>query len=228
MDAIKLIPQSFFDFLARLVPGALALAILLDTVPGGERWRILLETFAAGKLHRDNITVVAVVIATVGAYVAGQLAAPFGKAMQRFAEAIAAIPTPPVASAPSPQAVPPPRMISRIGHALWPPSKGMQSEGTGDYDWLRVNAPEIGALAAKIRAEQTMFCSMSAVLLAAAIMEIMLHSWSKGAACLCLGLACEVRGYTVGRTQKQTSAKLKRAVQARMANEATRSAGPAA
>ncbi len=92
MELVKLIPQAFFDFFARLVPGALALAIFLANPYGQNQWRMLLESFAAGKLDKSNLATLAVSAAIMTAYVVGQLAAPFGKAMQRVAETIATFP----------------------------------------------------------------------------------------------------------------------------------------
>jgi hypothetical protein len=222
MEALKLLPQSFFDFLARLVPGALGLAIILDTPFGRERWGQLLNTLAAGRLSENNVTTLVLITATVATYVGGQLAAPFGKAMQRIAEAIEAIPSPPNGSPSPPQAETPqlPTRWTRITTALWPRPKTQPKPDKDTYDWLRVNAPEIGALVAKIRAEQTMFYSMSAVLLAAAVGELVCHSWLKAAGYAVVGLASELRGFTVGRTLKQTSQKLRRAVEDRFKRSA--------
>ncbi len=59
-----------------------------------------------------------------------------------------------------------------------------------------------------------MFFAMAAVLfLAAALTHFYIHSCLKTMTWGILGIACEVRGFTVGKTFKQTSRKLKTAVE---------------
>ena len=86
MDALKLIPQSFFEFFARLVPGGVAFAIWMTLFDGAYRWPAVLETLAAGRLDKSNVAVFAFFVAISIAYGIGQLVAPFGKAAQRISE----------------------------------------------------------------------------------------------------------------------------------------------
>ncbi|HEY8004852.1 MAG TPA: hypothetical protein VIE16_11520 [Phenylobacterium sp.] len=231
MEALKLIPQVFFEFFARLAPGAVAFAIWLGLFDGREVWKAALDTLSAGHLDSHNVTPLSIVAATAVCYVLGQLAAPFGKAMQRICENVAAFTG----------------RRPRLGRALlavrkWPdavtesdaeklrktasdlarkaaglkePAEDQAPERSEPYDWLRANRPTVGALAAKIRAEQTMFHAMSAIFLAAFIAMLVqsgIRQPGQLAALLGLGLACAVRGHSVSVTFKDTSRKLREAL----------------
>jgi hypothetical protein len=118
MDAFKFIPQLFFDLIARVVPGVVALVMFVMVIPSA--WYELIKT------AQVKPSFAAVSFVTMGAgYVVGHLIAPLGKLLLC-------------------------RWTQKI-KVPW-----------GQYDWLRINRPDGGALAAKIRAEYTMHASLAA------------------------------------------------------------------
>lgn len=187
MEVFKEIPQSFFELFARLVPGLAAFALWLGLFGGAREWARILEAFTAGHLNADNVTVNALFLSLSLAYVAGQLVAPFGKGMQRIAE--------------------------HVGKTKKPP--GSAEGKANDYDWLRANRPPLGALVAKIRAEHTMFHSLSAVFVLALAIRLATGPAGPGAPLilLVLGVACAVRGYAVKKTLDKTARKLRAAIE---------------
>ena len=56
MEALRLIPQAFFEFFARLVPGAVALVMWMALFGGAGCWQSILEAFAAGRLDESNVS----------------------------------------------------------------------------------------------------------------------------------------------------------------------------
>lgn len=80
MDALRLIPQLFFDLLARVVPGIvlLVLAAALHTNGG---WTELLNVAAGGQLNPENVFAFAFFIPLGVGFVLGHLIAPIGKTM---------------------------------------------------------------------------------------------------------------------------------------------------
>lgn len=133
MELVKLIPQAFFDLFARLVPGLLALVLWFGLFGSPDDWATALQAVTADRLDSDNVVATIAIVGLVGAYTIGQLTAPFGKLLQRFAE----------------------RLAKEMDHEKG--AKKEPKEELKDYDWLRANHPGSGALAAKIRAESTMF-----------------------------------------------------------------------
>ncbi len=138
MEAFNLIPQVFFDFIARLIPGAVAL-FLLDLWSKENLWERLLRGVSVDLLNGDNVTAIAFLTLSGTAYIIGQLLAPVGKLWGKAAQALWF-------------------KVWRKSSAL----QGSKEETWLCYDWLRVHFPEAGALTAKVRAEYTMFNSLSA------------------------------------------------------------------
>lgn len=204
MDALRLIPQSFFEFFARLVPGGVAFAIWMTLFDGAYRWPAVLQTLAADRLDTDNVWVFAFFVAISIAYGLGQLVAPLGKAAQRVSEFLA---------------VPAARIL--IGPRNW--ARGVMGKvpidltkrkggDEADYDYLRANAAELGALVAKIRSEHTMFYSLTAVFTIAAMAYLALRPgwlWPTLPLLLAAATACACRGYFVRKTMNETAKKLR-------------------
>ena len=87
MDALKIIPQLFFDLIARSIPGVVAL--FLATVVAGPHltWHDLLNQFAGGKLDPKNVFAFAVFGPLGIGFIVGHLIGPFGKLIEDiFAE----------------------------------------------------------------------------------------------------------------------------------------------
>jgi|GEM_PF-4966627 len=281
MDALKQIPQSFFEFFARLVPGAVAFALWLGLFGGGPKWKQALLTVTAGLLRPEDVLPVSLGAATATCYVVGQLAAPFGKVMQRLCENMATVMTrhewlgrailtvqklPAGLTAKDRYALRKAALdlaesekkakqrlerldeeaalrrewlataleketqtaLAKHGEIPKEPDKSRSQEAPKpkDYDWLRANAPELGALAAKIRAEHTMFHSISVIFLAAFVVELAQRGAmapTRLAILFTLGVACAVRGYSVSETFRETSKKLRDAAEARLRSALTAS-----
>jgi hypothetical protein len=187
MEALKLIPQAFFEFFARLVPGLIAFSLWLTVLGGAAGWRSFMEALLGPSQPNStsaNQTVWVVVAAIAACYVLGQLVAPFGKMLQMVVEGIA----------------------KRTRWKL--PDKG------DAYDYLRANKPDLGALAGKIRAEYTMFYASAAVFIvtgtlkAGSLLNLSRPDVILGGLAL-LGMACLWRGFEVSKTFIKTSKKLK-------------------
>lgn len=80
MDALRLIPQIFFDLLARVVPGVVMLVIATFLCPKAG-WYDLLMLAAGGKLTAENAFAFAFFIPLGVGFVLGHLIAPIGKTM---------------------------------------------------------------------------------------------------------------------------------------------------
>lgn len=82
MDALKLIPQVFFDLIARVVPGAAAMvAILAHTATTWESW---LGTIFGEALGTSPSVSALMLLACC--YLIGQLLSPLAKVLQRIGE----------------------------------------------------------------------------------------------------------------------------------------------
>ncbi len=78
MDALKLIPQLFFDLIARVVPGVVAFMLLALLWPGCD-WELVLESAAGGQLDEENVFAFAFFVPLGAGFVIGHLIAPIGK-----------------------------------------------------------------------------------------------------------------------------------------------------
>ncbi len=165
MEALKLVPQIFFDLIARVVPGAVALLIVNLEVPGC--WSSLLGSLSANQLDSDNATVFVFMTLLGLAYIIGQIVAPLGKLLEKIGPQIKSLaylfaegvdPKRPVISAFREELGNPAAYDSSCEKVIW-----------YWYDWLRLHASDAGALTAKIRAEYGMYYGLSAVFVLGAI-----------------------------------------------------------
>ena len=83
MDALKLIPQLFFDLIARVVPGVVAFMLLALLWPGCD-WTLVLETASGGWLDEGNVFAFAFFVPLGAGYVMGHLIAPIGRMMREL------------------------------------------------------------------------------------------------------------------------------------------------
>jgi hypothetical protein len=81
----KLIPQVFFDLLARSVPGSVALGSWIVLL-GEDPWSRLLNALLGGHLDSDNALGAATLVFFFLSFVVGHVVAPFAKGVQRFNE----------------------------------------------------------------------------------------------------------------------------------------------
>jgi hypothetical protein len=84
MESLKLIPSVFFDGIARVVPGAVAIVafLLISERP----WSRMLETTLGPPFASGDAVLTATALLFFTAYVVGQLIAPFAKWAQRIGE----------------------------------------------------------------------------------------------------------------------------------------------
>lgn len=85
MDVLKLIPQIFFDLIARVVPGIASLLIFACVWPGCD-WACFLDHSAAGHLNEMNVFAFAFFVPLGAGYVIGHLIAPIGKWLRQLTE----------------------------------------------------------------------------------------------------------------------------------------------
>ncbi len=83
MDSLKLIPQVFFDFIGRVVPGAVGIVACL--LFSGRTWESWLSAILGDSLATDSVSV-AILIFLFASYVVGQLLSPAAKLVQRIGE----------------------------------------------------------------------------------------------------------------------------------------------
>jgi uncharacterized protein (TIGR00725 family) len=163
MEALKLIPQIFFDIIARVAPGMFALFILDSS--GVLPWATLLQTVAAGKLDNNNVFGFAVVTSLVGAYILGHFLSLASKQLENFSEWF----SPWIAAdkqrrKPKKHKPPFTGWQSTVG-SLRKEQEEHWKKVFPHYDWLRVHKADAGSLAVRIRAEYTMYFSLAAALL---------------------------------------------------------------
>jgi SAM-dependent methyltransferase len=187
MEFGKLIPQVFFDVLARYVPGAVLLGSWIILL-GQHAWAHLLNVLLAGHLDGSNALPAATLVLFFMPFVVGYVLAPFAKFVQRGNE-----------------------------HHWWllPRKWGIKEDKAAGnaYDWLRVNNKDAGALCAKIRAEFTMHNALSVAFLPITVMAGLAgdYYWA-----IASGLAVPlmaVRGATTEKTFHSTTRKFCKAAE---------------
>ncbi len=150
MEALKIIPQAFFDLIARVTPGLVFLLLLAWLEP--DAWRTF--AYSAGSLTGDPAEGLSIWLLLGASYVVGHLLSPATKLIQRVSERY-------------------PRSTSK-GKKSWrkwcrdwrlvntPARAARLKPDSKHYDWLRVHSPEVGGIAAKLRAEFTLYNALSA------------------------------------------------------------------
>jgi hypothetical protein len=197
----ELIPQVFFDIMARYVPGLVLFGSWILLL-GQDAWPALLNTLVGGHLGEGNALPTATLVLLFVPYVVGYVIAPFAKAVQRGNEHGWWLP-------PRPS-----RSVYEEGERKWRPKDWWvaSDKAAGDaYDWLRRNAPEAGAFSAKIRAEFTMHNALSVAFLAITVMACIAGEYWWAVAS---GLAAPLmayRGATTEKTYQNTTRKLYKA-----------------
>ncbi|WP_179855383.1 hypothetical protein [Paractinoplanes atraurantiacus] len=194
----ELIPQVFFDILARYVPGLVLFGSWILLL-GQDEWRALLSTVVGGRLDDGNALPAATLVLLFVPFVAGYVIAPLAKIVQRCNERGWSLP-------PLPS-----RAVYEDGGQKWRPKYWWvlndKDAGKG-YDWLRRNAPEAGALSAKIRAEFTMHNALAVAFLAIAVMAVVAREWGWAVASALTAPLMAYRGATTEKTYFGTTRKL--------------------
>jgi hypothetical protein len=195
MEFGKLIPQVFFDVLARYVPGAVLLGSWIILL-GQHAWAHLLNALLAGYLDGSNAAPAATLVLFFMPFVIGYVLTPSQSSCSEVTNTIGGCSHANGAL----------RKTSRLGNA---------------YDWLRVNKADAGALCAKIRAEFTMHNALSVAFLPITVMAGLAgdYYWA-----IASGLAVPlmaVRGATTERTFHSTTRKFCRATEGCVLEEPT-------
>jgi hypothetical protein len=164
MDGLKIVPQLFFDAIARAVPGATAL-LLLFAIVGTDWWRSGLSGVLGGQRSEQYPVTFVTITLLFLSYLLGHVMSPFTKVVQRVGEKL--------------------WWFKREDGARW-----FEKDGTGkrrllpftrvrfrkansmDYDWLRMHRPDVGALCAKLRGEFTMYNSLAVVFLSCGALTV--------------------------------------------------------
>jgi len=162
MDALKIVPQAFFDAIARVVPGFVALFLLAWFEP--HAWAALTDIqvrMLGGKAPDWSF-----LFLLGAAYTVGHLMTPGTKLVQRITERYPKV---------KPKAKeniklnPGDTQVADAKVAWWrswtslntkKEAKGLKPNSE-HYDWLRVNSLDAAGLAAKLRAEFTMYNSLA-------------------------------------------------------------------
>ena len=205
----ELIPQVFFDILARYVPGLVLFGSWILLL-GQDGWPRLLNTVVGGQLGSGNALPTATLVLLFVPFVVGYVIAPFAKAVQRCNEHGWWLP-------PLPS-----RSVYESGERKWRPKEWwvVRDKAAGEgYDWLRKNASEAGALSAKIRAEFTMHNALSVAFLAITVMACFAEEYWWAVAS---GLATPLmayRGATTEKTFNSTTRKLYEAAAEKQNND---------
>jgi hypothetical protein len=195
MDLLQRIPQIFFDVMARIVPGV-CLLVLVQAVTERPIIRWMLEAVAPHPELQKSV-VVLVLVLTTSAYVAGHLIGPIvqfmetppdngkDKTVTAKASTDAGEQTKP-ASKPHKTERPPwvkrkAQMIHRAVFVFLPFSREKLLDNEWkQYDWLRLEVPDVGGLVARIRAEYKMYGGLAVVLLVMGASGVMgtIRDWS--------------------------------------------------
>lgn len=218
MEALKIIPQVFFDIIARVVPGCAAIVAWLLLLR--KTWELTVADLFGSSFAKDSTTLSFLIFLGAG-YVVGELISPLAKGMQRINKKIPFSvkeyrelqskrrkkkeeendgqqkKTTHTAEAPA-----------QTGHS--DTEKKQFSEKDLSYDRLRLQNPEIGALCAKIRAEFTMHNALAVVFALSAVYypfsSVFFH-WQVFIVLVVLTLTTAFRGKSTNKTFDETKAK---------------------
>ena len=180
MEALKLIPQLFYDLISRIIPGFVALFLLPFAI--GIRLGDLPALVFAGSPTLQNSVFVLGATGFVLAYLLGHIAALLA---DLYEDEIASRPMPQFVGAlkhaVSPKSGYPPHIkdfLSDEIHCGNHPARDTDDKTVQKflfifYDWLRVHKPDVGERCAKIRAEYRMHAGIAVVMLAAIITHLM-------------------------------------------------------
>jgi hypothetical protein len=212
METLKLIPQVFFDLIARVIPGAIGIISYL--VLCEKNWQFII-TYLFGPTFAENSTTLSFLIFLGTGYVVGELISPFAKMVQRINE-IGILKT--IGE-----------VIKRIRNILkimiykelrkrirkirklkLKNKKEKLDEKKLRYDRLRVEKPDVGALCAKIRAEFTMHNGLAVIFAVSALcypFSVLPFHWYVLTFFLFMTIMTAHRGRTTNSTFNETVAK---------------------
>jgi hypothetical protein len=178
MDAIKLIPQLFFDVISRVIPGVVAL-VLVAAAMGSDLGALVTGPFRGAVALQQSALFLGVGV--IGAsYIAGAMISPVSDFYERYVVG-ALMPRSfwllPAALAPGSHLPAPMQrfLVRELG--LSEESRGLAAARFRGalfvwYDWLRVWQPQAGSRVEKIRSEYRMFGGVAVGAFAAAFIHL--------------------------------------------------------
>ena len=86
MDGLKIIPQVFFDLIARVVPGVVFILIFLKSKES--TWEDFLKAIFGESSFENAISITSLLMLLGGGYIVGHLIATVAKLIQRLGEGI--------------------------------------------------------------------------------------------------------------------------------------------
>ncbi|MGB4847669.1 MAG: hypothetical protein WBP41_07095 [Saprospiraceae bacterium] len=162
MEFLKIIPQVFFDLIARVVPGSVGIVAYL--LLSGKTWETSLA-YIFGDSFSQGSPALSLLIFLATGYIIGELISPAAKEVQRIGEkgirkyfienVLAKVFTKSQNK----------KEIKLTGEQLKEKKEeeNLQKQKKLEYDRLRFTNPDVGALCAKIRAEFTMHNGLAVV-----------------------------------------------------------------
>ena len=207
MEALKIIPQVFFDLIARVVPGSVGIVVYLLFC--GITWDTTISYSFGPSFAQGSITLSFLIFLGTG-YVIGELISPIAKMVQRITETNGSILI---------------TWLKALG-TIWKKGKKEEEKTSSNkqpeiespefkeakirYDRLRLKHPEVGALCAKIRAEFTMHNGLAFVFAISALFypfSVLPFHWYALSFLLLMIILTAHRGRTTNKTFNETVAK---------------------
>ncbi|WP_428307278.1 hypothetical protein [Lacipirellula sp.] len=220
LEHAKIIPQLFFDVIARIVPGALA--ILAGLLLTGSTWLSLFNTVIAGVGSTESRLVPALLAFGFASYLAGQMMSPAVKTLQRLMESICVMNFFIRREALSYFCdIERKKPKDSDGKSSKKPDENPDQKSDGGYDELRLRHPAVGEMCQKIRAEFLMHYGIAVVLATSAAITLLpslspaIEGWCRRlllfVALLIGALASAVRGRATCDTHDKTVVKFLKA-----------------
>jgi len=197
MEALKLIPQVFFDLFARVIPGCVGIVSYL--ILSEEDWESIVSYLFGPSFARESTTLSFLIFLGAG-FIVGELLSPLAKTVQKINEIRF-----PFKKKEKKENI---KAKDPADQAL--KEEGKFSEKKLRYDRLRLEKPEVGALCAKIRAEFTMHNALSVVFAINSIyypFSGLTFRWYIFTLLLLMTILTAYRGRTTNQTFNETVAK---------------------
>jgi hypothetical protein len=146
MDALKLIPQLFFDAIARIIPGSAAILLFFFTVDSSwANWQRFMSGVLGAPCDKGYSSGFVVACLVLWAYLIGHLISPAVKVVEGIVDDF------------------PPSIYQHPQGCDKKTQQKYKDNSSYNYDWLRLNKADVGALCAKVRAEFTMYNALVVV-----------------------------------------------------------------
>jgi hypothetical protein len=163
MDALKVIPQVFFDLIARVVPGTVAIILISIALPQ-DTWSGITQFLKddAPKVITDSATLWVLTLIELS-YVVGHLLSPISKMLEKTVDDLLASDGV-IKKLFSDKPGATPELVEFIKKQLGNPTsyqEYFEDELWIWYDWLRLFNPDAGSLTARIRSEYAMYYALS-------------------------------------------------------------------